>query len=119
MPKQCPTRSSSKKRTGGQSRRKTGKEVSIGWASSAEHAIEHAELARRLVLASWPAIVQGLINKAMDGGYQQTKLLLELCALTNLDASQLNEQHKQELCDALLDGLGLVMGPRPDNGNGG
>lgn len=72
----------------------------------------HTEMARQLVLASWSAIVQGLIKKAKAGGYQQTKLLLDLCALTDIDASQLNEQHKQQLCDALLDGLRLSSDPK-------
>lgn len=66
---------------------------------------DYSELARLLVLASWPAIVQGLITKAVAGGYQQAKLLLDLCALTQVDASNLNDERKQHLCDALLQGL--------------
>lgn len=65
----------------------------------------HAELARELVLAAWPGIVQGLIKKARSGGYQHTKLLIDLSGLTIEDESQLTESHKQQLCDALLEGL--------------
>ncbi|HET9087310.1 MAG TPA: hypothetical protein VFN53_07300 [Acidobacteriaceae bacterium] len=66
---------------------------------------DYSELARFLVLASWPDIVQGLITKAVAGGYQQAKLLLDLCALTQVDASHLNDERKQNLCDALLQEL--------------
>lgn len=75
--------------------------------SQDEDAVRHTERARELVLAEWTAIVRGLIKKAKSGGYQQTKLLLELCEITGTDASQLNEQRKRQLCDALLEGFGL------------
>lgn len=64
-------------------------------------------MARKLVLAEWTAIVRGLIKKAKSGGYQQTKLLLDLCEITGTDASQLNDQRKRQLCDALLEEFGL------------
>ncbi len=72
-----------------------------------EDVTQHTEMARALVLAAWPGIVQGLIKKAKSGGYQHAKLLLELGALTGTDNSQLNNQRQRQLCDALLDGLGL------------
>ncbi len=76
-----------------------------------EDLAKHAELARALVLKSWTGIVQGLIKKAKTGGYQQTKLLLDLCELTK-DGSELSGQHKEQLCDALLEGLGLSSAER-------
>ena len=66
---------------------------------------DYTDLARSLVLSSWPYIIQGLIDKALDGGYQQTKLLLELCGLTKVDARQITDSGKQQLCDALLNEL--------------
>ena len=83
--------------------------------SEKENITRQAELARGLVLKSWTAIVQGLIKKAKTGGYQQTKLLLDLCELTNADGSAGNEQRGRQLCDALLEGLGLQHLPcHPD-----
>jgi hypothetical protein len=87
--------------------------------STVENATKHAELARELVLAAWPGIVQGLIKKAKGGNYQQTRLLLELCELTNTDASQLNEQRREQLCDVLLEGLRLSSAPAQDQGEDG
>ncbi len=75
---------------------------------------QYAEQARRLVLEAWPEIVRGLIKKAASGGYQQAKLLLELCDLANADVSTVNEQRRQQLCDALLEGLGLSP-DKPDD----
>lgn len=70
-----------------------------------EDVTQHTEMARALVLAAWPGIVRGLIKKAKSGGYQHAKLLLELGELTgNL---QVNDQRQRQLCDALLEGLGL------------
>lgn len=75
-----------------------------GWSSS-ERERDYATFARALVLAAWPAIVQGLIEKARNGGYQHTKLLLELCGLNGADAFQMNDNKREQLCDALLEGL--------------
>lgn len=78
-------------------------------------ASNYYELAHNLVFAAWPGIVKGLIKKAMNGGYQQTKLLLDLCEVAHMDTSELNKQHKEQLCDVLLDGLGLSA-HRPKDG---
>lgn len=84
------------------------KEKSIdGILSSEENIKNYIKLTRGLVLAAWPDIVQGLIKKAVSGGYQQAKLLLDLCDLTNVDASKLDKQDRQQLCDVLLEGLML------------
>ncbi|MEO6829623.1 MAG: hypothetical protein ABI164_07410, partial [Acidobacteriaceae bacterium] len=84
-------------------------EIAIGSGNPPreEDVTQHTEVARELVLAAWPGIVQGLIKKAKGGGYQQTKLLLDLCEITGTDTSQLNDQRRRQLCDALLEGLGL------------
>jgi hypothetical protein len=109
VPKQRSTRSAPAKRK--PSRKRTasvssGQDVD-GNLSIEENITKYAEQARRLVLAEWHGIVQGLIKKAKSGGYQQTKLLLDLCDLSNMDASQLNEQRREQLCDVLLKGLKL------------
>lgn len=75
---------------------------------------DYTSLARNLVLRSWAGIIQGLIDKALAGGYQQTKLLLELCELSKVDANHVTEKDKQQLCDALLSGLGISV-QRVDN----
>lgn len=76
-----------------------------GVLSTEEDIAKYTNLARKLVLAAWPKIVRGLIEKATDGNYQQAKLLVELCELTHADANELNEHRKQQLCDVLLDEL--------------
>lgn len=109
MPKQSGTRSTLVKR---KAARKSATGIAVRQRQKEilpreENITKYAEYARGLVLAAWSEIVQGLIKKAADGGYQQAKLLLDLCDLTNMDASQLNEQRRQQLCDVLLEGLGL------------
>ncbi len=100
------TRASRKTATGANSGVGMDRELPVsGKLARAEDTAEHAELARKLVLKSWTGIVQGLIKKAKTGGYQQTKLLLDLCELTK-GGSELSGQHKRQLCDALLEGLG-------------
>lgn len=123
MPKQRSTRSVPAKRAARKSKAAVDTEWDVdGSLSIEENITKYAEQARGLVLAAWPEIVQGLIKKAMSGGYQQTKLLLDLCDLTNVDAPQLNEQRKEQLCDALLEGLGLLSAQPKDQaieaGNG-
>lgn len=71
---------------------------------------DHAEMARQMVLEAWPAIVNGLIKKAMAGGHQQAKFLLDMCDLAEMEAYQIDEQRRQQLCDVLLDGLKLSNG---------
>ena len=68
----------------------------------------HAKLARVLVLKAWPRIVRGLIEKAASGGHQQAKLLADLFDLTSIETSQLDGMHRQQLCDVLLEELGLL-----------
>jgi hypothetical protein len=59
------------------------------------------------VLAAWPKILQGLIKKATGGGYQHTKLLLDLCELATKEQQQSDESPNEQLCDALLGHLQL------------
>jgi hypothetical protein len=59
------------------------------------------------VLAAWPKILQGLIEKAMGGGYQHTKLLLDLCELAAKEPQLSDESPREQLCDALLNNLQL------------
>jgi hypothetical protein len=68
---------------------------------------EYRELARSKVLAAWPQILQGLIQKAMEGGYQHTKLLLDLCELATKKPHDANQYAGEQLCDALLNNLQL------------
>ena len=113
--KQCSARSAQAKRTSPRKRstgagREPGKDGILqgnGDLSREEDAARHTETARDLVLEAWPKIVQGLIKKATGGGYQQTKLLLDLCGITGSEVAALDEQRRQQLCDALLEGLGL------------
>jgi hypothetical protein len=76
---------------------------------SPEKEIQYCDAARSQVLAAWPQILEGLIEKAMCGGYQQTKLLLDLCDLATMKPSQPDPQPREQLCDALLDRLGLSL----------
>jgi len=78
-----------------------------------EDVARHTELTRELVLQAWPEIVRGLIKKAASGGYQQAKLLLDLYEIADKHDSQSNEQHRRQLCDALLEGLGLPATQEP------
>lgn len=68
---------------------------------------EYRELARTKVLAAWPKILQGLIEKAKGGGYQHTKLLLDLCELAAKVPQHSGESSNEQLCDALLNSLQL------------
>jgi hypothetical protein len=67
----------------------------------------YREVARSQVLAAWPQILQGLIEKAMGGGYQHTKLLLDLCELATKESLSSNRHEGEELCDVLLNKLQL------------
>lgn len=75
---------------------------------------EPVALARKLVLSSWKGIIQGLIKKAIEGGYQQTKLLLELGQITQDETKCVTESDRQQLCDALLQGLQVCL-PTQEN----
>ena len=65
----------------------------------------YRKYARSQVLSAWPQILQGLIEKAAAGGYQHTKLLLDLSQLTAEQLPQANERTNEQLCDSLLDNL--------------
>lgn len=70
-----------------------------------EENIHSCEIARQQVIAALPSIIRGLIDKAKEGGCQQTKLLLDLCDVKTLGSTHLEGKNPQQLCDALLDGL--------------
>lgn len=82
-------------------------------------AIHRAEVARRLVLSAWAEIVGGLIKKAVEGGYQQAKLLLELCELENPDTTSSDERRRAQLCDVLLEHLPLSPSSRTNAADSG
>ena len=65
----------------------------------------YRDLARSQVLAAWPKILQGLIAKAIGGGYQHTKLLLDLCELVTKESHRSNDNPSEQLCDSLLNNL--------------
>lgn len=76
---------------------------------------KYTDSARKLVLGAWPEIVRGLIKKAAEGGYQQAKLLLDVCNLIEPDGSPFEEKRKRQLCDALMEGLELSsVKPEPE-----
>ncbi|MGC1782762.1 MAG: hypothetical protein WA708_09605 [Acidobacteriaceae bacterium] len=75
-------------------------------------AIHRAEVARGLVLAAWAEIVGGLIKKAAEGGYQQAKLLLELCELENPVKTEMEDRRRAQLCDVLMEQLVLSPSAR-------
>lgn len=68
---------------------------------------EYRDQARLQVLAAWPQILQGLIEKAICGGYQHTKLLLDLCELDASESLHPNQNGREQLCDVLLNSLQL------------
>lgn len=57
-----------------------------------------------MIAASWPEIIEGLINKARGGNYQHAKLLLEFFALVQTGDGT-DREEKEQLCDALLRNL--------------
>lgn len=106
MPKRCSTRRAKKGKQEVQN--KVSEESQwhpANLARSLKDRTHYCELARLQIIAALPGILQGLIEKARSGGYQQAKLLLDLCDVTSIDLSQINQQHTQQLCDALLEGL--------------
>lgn len=80
-----------------------------GILTTEEDISKYAELARQLVLAAWPDIVHGLIEKAASGGYQQAKLLFDVCNLNDPDAGIASEAKRRQLCDVLLEGLSQTL----------
>jgi hypothetical protein len=71
----------------------------------------YRDLTRSQVLAAWPKILQGLIEKAMGGGYQHTKLLLDLCELASKEPQHDGGHSSEQLCDSLLNNL-LLRPPK-------
>lgn len=67
----------------------------------------YRELMQSQILAAWPLILQGLIEKAMSGGYQQAKLLLDMCELATMEPQASGVRKEEQLCDALLENLRL------------
>lgn len=118
MPKQSST---GKTRTGvrdaacGKRKRKAGRLKADGIPSGKEDISKYAELARQLVLAAWPEIVQGLIEKASSGGYQQAKLLFDVCNFNEPDISATSAAKRRELFDVLLESLEMTNTPADKN----
>lgn len=82
----------------------------------------YTQVARKKVGESWPEIVTALVMKARNGRYHETKLLLDLCDLSNIDENEVKYEKQRQLCDALLEGLGLVPpeeAVEPDGKSGG
>jgi hypothetical protein len=67
----------------------------------------YRDLARSQFIAAWPQILEGLIEKAIGGGYQHTKLLLDLCELAAREPNHFDNNPSEQLCDALLKNLKL------------
>lgn len=91
------TRNRERTQVGGQNAEKINAQTRTGYR----------EVARSQVLAAWPQILEGLIEKAMGGGYQQTKLLLDLCELATKESHHSDGSRGEQLCDALLNNLRL------------
>jgi hypothetical protein len=67
----------------------------------------YRELIQSEVLAAWPQILEGLIKKAAGGGFQQTKLLLDLFDLATQESLHSSGPENEQLCDTLLNNLRL------------
>ena len=70
---------------------------------------DFTNLARSLTLQSWPQIIQVLIDKAVKGGYQHTRLLFDLCGISKMNSKRMPKEKKEQLSDALLAGLQVYM----------
>lgn len=70
---------------------------------------DFTDLARSLILQSWPQIIQVLIDKAIKGGYQHTRLLFDLCGISKINSKRMPKEKKEQLSDALLAGLQVYM----------
>ena len=107
--KQCSTRDAAAKR-GPVSGRAAGAGSGRGGdenPSRDRDITKYARVARKLLQEAWPEIVAALVAKAKNGRYQEIRLLLELCDLARVDRNQVKEERQRQLCDALMDGLGL------------
>lgn len=91
-----------------------GRQGENGTPLREENILNYADMARELVMVAWPEIVRGLIKKAADGGYQQTRLLLDICNLAESDAPLQNGTW--HLCDVLLEELNLLPLPADEGG---
>ena len=108
MPKQCPTRGvRTRQRITRKDTRVAGRRQAARGGPSTKSQMHYVALTRLQVQAVWPKILEGLIEKAINGGCPQTRLLLDLCESTGIDGSQSDHRYKQQLCDALLEGLKL------------
>lgn len=70
---------------------------------------DFTNLARSLTLQAWPQIIQVLIDKAVKGGYQHTRLLFDLCGISKMNSKRMPKEKKEQLSDALLAGLQVYM----------
>lgn len=112
VPKQCSTRGAAGTRT--RSGRAAGASSGRGGDENPPRErdiTKYSRIARRLVQEAWPEIVGALIAKARSGRYHEIKLLIELCDLSNTDATQWKDERQRQLCDALMDGLELSPEP--------
>lgn len=110
MPRQGSTRRAPAKR-GPRKRGTAGNSSTAVWKTPAtrEERAAWTEKAHALILAAWPAIVEGLIAKAAEGGYQQAKLLLDLIESAGSQADmEVREMQQKQLLDVLLADLGVT-----------
>jgi hypothetical protein len=110
----CSTRNTEEKRRPGVDGRGRAQKEQFPEAEMQRLAIDRVAIARELVLAAWADLIQGQISKAKEGGYQQFKLLIDLCGLKIPDESEQEAKQRQTLCDVLLEGL--TLSPRADRG---
>lgn len=107
MGKKCSTRNTGGKRHPTVDRRGAPPQERFEEAEIEQLAINRVEVTRQLVLAAWADLIEGQIRKAKNGGYQQFKLLVDLCGLDNQDESEIERRRREQLCDVLLEGLTL------------
>ncbi len=69
----------------------------------------YVDQARSLVMESWPEIIQGLISKSREGGYQHAKLLIDICGMLKERSHDGETKDEQQLCDVLLKSLQIYM----------
>ena len=69
-------------------------------------------IARSQILTSWEQIVKGLIDQAVQGGYQHAKMLLELCGISKIEQGKKRPAAKSSLSDQLLKGLAICVEER-------
>jgi hypothetical protein len=110
VPRQGSTRRAPAKR-GSRKRGTAGNGSTAVWKTptTREERAAWTEKAHALILAAWPAIVEGLIAKAAEGGYQQAKLLLDLIESAGMQAAmEVREMQQKRLLDVLLEDLELT-----------